>query len=98
MKYVAHVSRKTDGTWLEPHDLLDHLNADAQRDAQYAMEFQGDELALRAALLHDLGIYQPAWQVHLKRLDNYGAEYTEHRYVGSWLCLCTYFTKVHSMT
>lgn len=68
---IAHVARDGSGEWLTPHDLIQHLRGTAQRAAEFARPFHGEAWAERAALWHDLGKFQLAWQAYLRREIGY---------------------------
>ncbi len=71
---IAHITRDRHGAWLEPHDLLQHLRGVAKRAAQYAENFGGDKWVHIAAVLHDLGKYQPQWQQYIRKASGFEAE------------------------
>jgi CRISPR-associated endonuclease/helicase Cas3 len=71
MNPIAHAPPNGQG---EPHDLKAHLHGVATRAVQNATPFGGDVWAELAALWHDIGKYQPAWQGYLRRVSGYDAE------------------------
>ena len=74
MQYIAHSAQEEHGNWREPHDLLEHLNGVAKRAATNAAGFGGSEWAHVAAMLHDLGKYQPDWQQYIRKASGYEPE------------------------
>lgn len=61
-QYYAHTPNPQ-GLW---HLLQDHLQGTAKLARERAAKFEAGEMAFRAALLHDLGKYQPAFQSYLQ--------------------------------
>jgi CRISPR-associated endonuclease/helicase Cas3 len=79
---IAHVAKDADGTWRTPHDLVAHLDGVAKLSTGFARLFNGEAWAGRAALLHDLGKFQPDWQRYLGRVSGYDAENAHIEGVG----------------
>lgn len=70
---IAHVRRLADGEWQE-HPLAGHLLGTAKRAAAFAAPFKNEDWAYQAALWHDLGKFNPAWQAYLKGKSGYDPE------------------------
>ena len=70
-KPIAHVCQNP-GTslWLE-HALPEHLLGTAFRAEDFAATFSNGDWARVAALWHDLGKFNPAWQTYLKNKSGY---------------------------
>lgn len=73
-KYFAHVKQNEDGSWKEPHLLIDHLNDTAKRTGKAAAEFENADWGELAGYLHDLGKFHPAWQKYLCHTTDYDLE------------------------
>lgn len=74
MDPIAHTAQNEDGTWREPHLLADHAHRVQQLALQFSAKIpQGDAVSL-AALWHDLGKYQAAWQSYLRRATGFETE------------------------
>lgn len=71
MRPIAHVAKDSNDLWQEPHDLHTHLTCVAARAADFSKCFGGSDWAFRAAMLHDLGKYQPEWQEYIRRVNGY---------------------------
>lgn len=69
--FVAHIKKKLDGSWVEPHLLIEHLGSTAKLAAKFASEFNNSDWAELIGLLHDLGKYNPDWQKYLRRETGY---------------------------
>lgn len=74
MSHIAHIAQDGHGTWREPHDLLEHGRGVAKLAEEYAQGFGGGEWARIAAMLHDLGKYQPDWQQYIRKASGYEPE------------------------
>jgi CRISPR-associated endonuclease/helicase Cas3 len=74
--YLAHVDQNPDGSWREPHELVDHLKCVASRAADHARLFGGQEWAHLAGLWHDLGKFRPRFQHYIRKASgfNFNAE------------------------
>ncbi|NUN09727.1 MAG: CRISPR-associated helicase Cas3' [Ignavibacteriaceae bacterium] len=68
---LAHVKKRRDGTWAEPHPLKLHLEETAERAAKFAAEFGNGDWGRLVGLLHDLGKYHPDWQSYLRKKAGY---------------------------
>jgi len=71
LKPIAHAARNEDGSWLEPHDLADHLRGVAALAAQFARRFGGSDWARIAGLWHDLGKYRPRFQSYIRQASGF---------------------------
>lgn len=68
---IAHVKQYEDGTWKEPHYLIDHLSSVANLAGKFAEEFGNKDWAELIGFLHDLGKFHPDWQKYLFRNSGY---------------------------
>jgi CRISPR-associated endonuclease/helicase Cas3 len=71
---IAHVRKNEDGTWAEPHRLLEHLDNTAKRAETNAGKFQSGEWGKIAGLAHDAGKGREEWQRYLKIKSSYDEE------------------------
>ncbi|MGD9500458.1 MAG: CRISPR-associated helicase Cas3' [Halothiobacillus sp.] len=71
IQYIAHVKQSSNGGWLTPHDLVDHLNCVAIRAADHARPFGGQEWAHLAGLWHDLGKFRPRFQQYIRKASGF---------------------------
>jgi len=74
MQHIAHIAQDKDGSWRAPHDLREHLCGVAKLAAAFAQGFAGDGWAGIAAMLHDLGKYQPDWQHYIRKASGFEPE------------------------
>ena len=65
MEYFAHSPNDRKG-W---HDLVSHLRKVAERAADFARPFGGEELAYWTGLWHDLGKFRAAFQAFIRNTD-----------------------------
>jgi len=73
-EFFAHVKQNEDGSWKEPHLLIDHLNDTAKKTSKAAAEFENADWGELSGFWHDLGKFHPAWQKYLCRTSGYDAE------------------------
>jgi len=73
-EFFAHVKQNEDGSWKEPHVLVDHLNDTAKRTRKSAAEFENGDWGELTGFWHDLGKFHPAWQKYLCRKSGYDTE------------------------
>jgi len=71
VQYIAHVKQSSNGGWLTPHDLVDHLNCVAIRAADHARPFGGQEWAHLAGLWHDLGKFRSRFQQYIRKASGF---------------------------
>jgi hypothetical protein len=64
--YIAHVRKNADGSWAEPHLLLEHLNGTARLAEIYTTKFQSAKWGKAAGLAHDAGKGRLVWQNYLR--------------------------------
>ncbi len=69
-KFLAHVKEEKDGTFVL-HYLDEHLEGTAKLASQYAAVFGNSDWAKVAAVWHDLGKYQQAFQRAIKFHSGY---------------------------
>lgn len=62
---IAHAAKNADGSWRDPHDLLEHLNSVGTLAATFAEQYGGDWARL-AGRWHDLGKYRPRFQRYIR--------------------------------
>jgi CRISPR-associated endonuclease/helicase Cas3 len=74
MENVAHVKRKENGEWDEPHYLEDHIQAVAALAERFASSFGNGDWGRVAGLWHDLGKYKPAFQEYIRKASGYENE------------------------
>ena len=70
---IAHAAPNADGSWREPHDLEDHLQAVAALAAEFAHHF-GADWAQLAGRWHDLGKYRPRFQRYIRQASGFEAD------------------------
>jgi len=68
-----------DDQWAEPHWLLDHLNATAQKAETFSKIFASGEWGRAAGFAHDVGKGRVAWQEYLQ--DKSGYRYDEEAHL-----------------
>lgn len=73
-EFIAHVKQNDDGSWAEPHLLVNHLNDSANKAGSFASKFGNQDWAELAGYWHDLGKFHPAWQKYLCRKSGYDPE------------------------
>lgn len=74
IKYIAHVRKNADGSWAEPHDLVNHSEGTASRAESFAFKFQSQQWAKAAGWGHDVGKGRPKWLTYLKLKSGYEQE------------------------
>ena len=74
MEYVAHVRRKDNGEWGEPHGLEKHIQSVAALAGEFASAFGNEDWGHVAGLWHDLGKYKPAFQEYIRKVSGYENE------------------------
>ncbi|WP_437556208.1 CRISPR-associated helicase Cas3' [Acidithiobacillus sulfuriphilus] len=70
---IAHAVKNPDGSWRDPHDLLEHLNSVGTLAAAFAEQF-GSGWALLAGRWHDLGKYRPRFQRYIRLASGFEAD------------------------
>ncbi|MFO7953141.1 MAG: CRISPR-associated endonuclease Cas3'', partial [Bacillota bacterium] len=78
IRQIAHVKQLEDGLWDEPHLLLDHLRATAEKAEDYAKKFASGEWGKAAGFAHDVGKSRIAWQEYLQCKSGYGYDKEAH--------------------
>ncbi len=73
-EYIAHVRRKPDGTWADPHLLSTHLANTAKRAEVFAGKFWSGEWGNVLGLAHDAGKGRRAWQEYIYLKSGYNEE------------------------
>ncbi|MHB8252971.1 MAG: CRISPR-associated helicase Cas3' [Acidiferrobacter sp.] len=71
---IAHAAQNPDGSWRDPHDLVDHLTGVAALAACHAQAFGAEDWAHLAGLWHDLGKYRPRFQHYIRKVSGFDAE------------------------
>jgi CRISPR-associated endonuclease/helicase Cas3 len=70
---IAHAARNPDGSWRDPHDLLEHLSNVGTLAAAFAEQF-GSGWARLAGRWHDLGKYRPRFQRYIRLASGFEAD------------------------
>ena len=73
-EFIAHVKQEENGSWAEPHFLVDHLNDTANKAGTFASEFGNKDWGELVGFWHDLGKFLPAWQKYLCRKSGFDPE------------------------
>lgn len=73
-KFIAHVRKNDDGTWVSPHGLIEHLENTARLTEIYTDKFNSGEWGKAAGLAHDVGKGRAEWQKYLKLKSGYDEE------------------------
>ncbi len=68
---IAHVAADSDGNWLPPQALDDHLNNVSTLTRVFASEFQSGDFGALLGYAHDLGKSTHAWQKYLRDKTGY---------------------------
>lgn len=76
MEYIAHCKQNQDGSWAADHGLLEHSKGVARLAEKSCKAFGSGDWAHLIGLWHDLGKYNPDWQVYLRR--NSGRDPSAH--------------------
>jgi CRISPR-associated endonuclease/helicase Cas3 len=71
---IAHVKRKADGSWDEPHSLGSHLLKTSELAAKFAKAFNSEGWGKIIGLAHDTGKSTENWQKYLIRKSGYGED------------------------
>lgn len=71
---IAHAARDADGTWREPHDLVDHLRDVSDLAAAFAARFGGAGWAALAGRWHDLGKFRQRFQGYIRQETGFEAD------------------------
>ncbi|CAM3751789.1 CRISPR-associated endonuclease Cas3'' [Marinicrinis lubricantis] len=74
IKYIAHVRKNEDGSWAEPHDLVNHSEGTANIARSFASKLQSKQWAEAAGWGHDAGKGRPEWLTYLKVKSGYDPE------------------------
>lgn len=74
MRPIAHAVQNADGSWREPHDLVEHLFGVAERAAHFAESFGAAQWAGLAGLWHDLGKFRPRFQRYIRVASGFEAD------------------------
>ena len=88
---IAHAARNPNGSWRDPHDLVDHLAGVAALSACHARKFDAEDWGLLAGLWHDLGKFRPAFQDYIRNKSGFekvnahveGADRVDHSTAGA---------------
>lgn len=70
---IAHAVKNPDGSWREPHDLLEHLSSVGTLAAAFAEQF-GSNWAQLAGRWHDLGKHLPRFQQYIRQASGFEAD------------------------
>ncbi|MFC1745937.1 CRISPR-associated helicase Cas3' [Candidatus Riflebacteria bacterium] len=73
MSEIAHIKIDNSGEWCSPHLLENHLFSVADMAREMAQPF-GPDWAELAGLWHDLGKYQKAFQLYIRKKSGFEAE------------------------
>lgn len=68
---IAHVKQLSDGSWAEPHSLIEHLNGTADLAEQFAGKFNSSIWGKTLGLAHDQGKSTEKWQKYLRLKSGY---------------------------
>lgn len=68
---IAHIRKKEDGNWDQPHDLEAHINGVAILAEGFATSFGNGDWGRISGLWHDLGKYRPAFQEYIRKSSGY---------------------------
>jgi CRISPR-associated endonuclease/helicase Cas3 len=71
---IAHVKKKIDNSWAEPHWLNQHLNGTAYLAAVFARKFDSEQWGRLLGLGHDTGKSTEKWQKYLSVVSGYDEE------------------------
>jgi CRISPR-associated endonuclease/helicase Cas3 len=74
MKKIAHVKKRPDGSWDEPHLLNTHLYGTAELASKFAQVFNSEKWGKILGIAHDTGKSTPNWQQYLIRKSGYGED------------------------
>jgi CRISPR-associated endonuclease/helicase Cas3 len=70
---IAHAAKNPDGSWRDPHDLLEHLSSVGTLAAAFAEQY-GSGWARLAGRWHDLGKYRPRFQRYIRLASGFEAD------------------------
>lgn len=70
---IAHAAKNPDGSWRDPHDLLEHLSSVGTLAAVFAEQY-GSGWARLAGRWHDLGKYRPRFQRYIRLASGFEAD------------------------
>lgn len=69
---VAHARTDDVGNWIDPHLLIDHLNATGKLAYEFSEKFGAGDVGKTLGLLHDLGKGRQEWQTYFRKKSGYG--------------------------
>ena len=70
---IAHAAKNPDGSWRDPHDLLEHLSSVGTLAAAFAEQYGSGWVRL-AGRWHDLGKYRPRFQRYIRLASGFEAD------------------------
>lgn len=68
---IAHVKKKADDTWANPHPLIEHLKETSHIAQKFAESFSSGEFAKILGLIHDFGKATDIWQEYIRCKSGY---------------------------
>jgi len=74
LKKIAHVRLTKQGTWEEPHLLVDHIRGVAQLAGKFASGFGNEDWGRLSGLWHDLGKYKREFQDYIRKASGFDSD------------------------
>lgn len=74
---IAHARKNADGSWDEPHLLIEHLERVAALAEGFAVAFGNGDWGYLAGLWHDLGKYKQDFQHYIRVVSGYERDQAE---------------------